>query len=84
MKVSDQTIRKRYKRLFTLKHMLEGLHVRHTISIYQKCIEVLNKYPFTGILRLNSDEKEFLSHLLEQDNLTDDQIDVIRFYCGIK
>lgn len=84
MKVSDQVIRKRYRRLLTLKRMLQDFHERYAMSICRKCTEVMNKYPFTGILRLNSDEKEFLSHLSEHDNLTDDQIDVIRFYCGIK
>lgn len=72
---------KRLQRLETLILLTEQHESREGKSICRKAIRAYNNTNnFTGIIRLNVLEKDWLSYLLENDMLDNDDIECINFY----
>lgn len=70
----------RYKRLDTLRVLMEGYEEGSGLSIYKKAVKAANAEHFTGIIRLTFTEKDFLGYRLEDEWLSDYQKSVISFY----
>lgn len=73
---------KRWNRLDTLRVILEGYEEGPFLAIHKKAVKALSTTPFTGIIRLNSTEKDNLSYLLESDMLSNPDRATIKYYCG--
>lgn len=83
--LSAEELTKRLRRLDTLRVMMEGYDEGSDgRAIHNKAYRAYNKTKnFTGIIRLNNTEKDFLHYQLESEMITDEEIEVVRFYCGI-
>lgn len=82
--LSKEEMMKRMSRLDTLRVMMEGYDEGEGLSIFKKAWKAYNKNDnFTGIIRLNTLEKDFLSYKLEDEFISDSEIEVVRFYCNI-
>lgn len=74
-------IEKRSRRLDLLRVMVEEHECKEGRSIYEKALRAYNKTNnFTGIIKLTFNEKEWLSYMLENEFLSDEDRDVIKFY----
>ena len=83
-KLSKEEMMKRMDRLDILRVMMEGYDEGEGLSIFKKAWKAYNKNSnFTGIIRLNPLEKDFLSYKLEDKSISDSEIEVVRFYCQI-
>lgn len=69
-KLSPASFTAKYRRLDTLRVIIEGNESKVGLAIYNKVINALNKDVFTGIIRLTFTEKDFLSYYLESDMLS--------------
>lgn len=75
---------KRLRRLDTLRVLTEDCECPEGRSICEKARRAYNKMTdFTGIIRLTFSEKEWLGYMLESNNRTSEDIQVIKFYCKI-
>lgn len=82
-KLPKDEMLKRMRRLDILRVMTEGFSEGDGADICRKSLRAYDKVEgFTGIIRLKRTEREFLSYMLESDMLSDEEIEVIRFYCG--
>ena len=73
---------KRTKRLDLLRVMTEGYESGEGVNICKKALRAYNKKKgFTGIIRLTAIEKDFLSYKLEDSFITEEEREVINFYC---
>lgn len=82
--LSKEEMLKRMNRLDKLRVMMEGYEEGQGLSLYEKSLRAYNKTKnFTGIIRLNGSEKDFLSYRLDDKFISDDEIAIIRFYCNI-
>lgn len=80
-KLPVDEVTKRLNRLDTLRVMTEGFEEGEGRDIYRKALQAYKKTnDFTGIIRLNILEKDFLGYLLEDDMLTDKERECINFY----
>ena len=76
----DEMLR-RMRRLDTLRVLTEAFEDGPGTSIARKALRAYNKTDnFTGIVRLTFGEKDFLSYLLENDMLTDEDRECINWY----
>lgn len=81
-KLPKEEVAKRCKRLDTLRVLVEQHECSEGKSIYKKAFRAFNKVNgFTGIIRLTFTEKDWLSYMLENENNTSEDIEVINFYC---
>lgn len=72
---------KRMKRLDTLRVLTEGFEEGPGATIAAKAWRAYNKLNgFTGIIRLTFTEKDFLSYLLEDEFLSERDIECINWY----
>lgn len=82
-KLDKEEIIKRLNRLDTLRVIMEGYDEGVGRDICEKALRAYNKMEeFTGIIRLTSDEKDFLCYKLESPYLSDEERKVIEFYIG--
>lgn len=73
---------KRMRRLDVLRVLTEQYECEKGESICKKALRAYNKVKgFTGIIRLTDIEKDFLSYKLESSFITDEEKEVINFYC---
>ena len=80
-KLNTKEVLQRMRRLDILRVLTEGYEEDEGFSICKKAINAYEKADnFTGIIRLTFLEKDFLSYLLEDDSLTEEYIDTIKFY----
>lgn len=71
---------KRMNRLDVLRILTEGYECGTGKEICKKVIRAYNKEEnFTGIIRLNLIEKDFLSYCLKSD-MTEKEMETIKFY----
>lgn len=70
-------------RLDTLRVLVEGYDEGSTgEKIRKKAVKAFNKVEnFTGRIRLTSIEKDFLLTKLENDMITEEEKEVIKYYC---
>ncbi len=82
-KLSLNEYLKRYNRLDYLRVLVEGYDEGEGYSIFKKALSAENKNEnFTGIIRLNHIEKEFLSYVL--DSATDQKdIETLNYYIRV-
>lgn len=79
-KLGKDELLKRMNRLDILRVLTEGYEYGTGREICKKAIRAYNKEEnFTGIIRLNLIEKDFLSYCLESD-MTEKEIETIKFY----
>ena len=79
-KLEKDELLKRMNRLDVLRGLTEGYECGTGREICKKAIRAYNKKEnFTGIIRLNLIEKDFLSYCLESD-MTEIEIETIKFY----
>jgi hypothetical protein len=73
---------KRYNRLDTLRVLTEGYEDGQGYSIYTKALRALNSVNnFTGVIRLNFNEKDFLGYILDENPyLNNEDRKVLEFY----
>lgn len=79
-RVSAEELQKRYNRLDRLRVITEPFESGPGLSIYKKALRAEDAQNFTGIIRLTPAEKDWLEYLLENDMLTDYDVEVINFY----
>ena len=71
----------RMRRLDILRVMTEGYESGEGFTICQKALRAYNKVKgFTGIIRLSSTEKDFLSYLYENSYNDNEEIEVLNYY----
>ena len=71
----------RMRRLDILRVMTEGYESGEGFNICQKALRAYNKVKgFTGIIRLSSTEKDFLSYLYENSHNDNEEIEVLNYY----
>ena len=76
---------KRMDRLGTLIALTEQHESPIGRSICKKAVQALHKsLNFTGVIRLTSLEKEWLSYMLESDMISDKSRQVINFYISCR
>ena len=69
------------KRLDVLRVLKEGYEEGEGESICKKAWKAYNKVDnFTGIIRLNDLEKDFIGYMLENEFNTEEDIEVLKFY----
>lgn len=79
-KLGKDELLKRMNRLDVLRILTEGYECGTGKEICKKVIRAYNKEEnFTGIIRLNLTEKNFLGYCLENDR-TEKEIETIKFY----
>jgi hypothetical protein len=79
-KLEKEELLKRMNRLDILRVLTEGYEEGEGYSIFQKSLRAYNKTnDFTGIIRLNILEKDFLGYLLE-GMVTAEEVEAINFY----
>lgn len=79
-KLGKDELLKRMNRLDVLRILTEGYEYGTGKEICKKVIRAYNKEEnFTGIIRLNLTEKNFLGYCLENDR-TEKEIETIKFY----
>lgn len=72
---------KRSRRLDLLRVMVEEHACEEGRSICKKALRAYDKLNnFTGVIKLTSCEKEWLSYMLENEFLSDEDREVIKFY----
>ena len=72
---------KRLRRLDILISMTEGHYAGRGLAIYKKAVAASNKLDnFTGIIRLNFSEKDWLGYKLEDESLSDERRKCIEWY----
>ena len=77
---ADELI-KRMNRLDCLRVLTENFDDGEGASIAKKAWVAENKSEnFTGTIRLTSGEKEFLGYILENEGLTDEDVECIKYY----
>lgn len=82
-KLSIAEINKRMRRLDLLRVMTEGYDSGMGYSICHKALRAYNKSEnFTGIIRLTTPEKDFLSYLM--DGSKGECLTVLQYYCKEK
>lgn len=83
-KLDGVELNKRMRRLDLLRVMTEGYDAGVGHDICQKALRAYNKTEnFTGIIRLTTSEKDFLSYIME--NKEGEDLNVLRYYCwGLK
>lgn len=80
-KLSPEEVMKRMKRLDWLRVLTEGYEDGEGASICKKALQAYDKTDnFTGIIKLNILEKDFLGYMLENTFNSDKDIEVIKFY----
>lgn len=81
-KLSEKTFLERFIRLDTLRVLTEDYDEGEGNDIFKKTARALNKHKdFTGIIRLNIIEKDFLSYIYyENEWLDDEEKEVLEFY----
>lgn len=80
-RLEGKEVIKRMNRLDTLRVLTEGYTEGDGASICKKALKAYNKLEgFTGIIRLNNLEKDFLGYMLESDMLDNDDKEVINYY----
>lgn len=83
-KLSNEELKNRLSRLAKLICIFEEHTDEKGSSICQKAVRAYNKTDnFTGIIKLTSLEKEFISYKLEEQFIDKEKIELIRFYCKI-
>ena len=83
--LSTEELVKRMRRLDVLRVLTEQHEEGEGRSICAKAWKAYNKTKgFTGIIRLTTLEKDWLSYKLESDMLDEEDIECIKFYCKIK
>lgn len=76
---------KRMKRLDILRVLTEQYECEEGKSICRKTIRAYNKInDFTGIIHLTFLEKDWLSCMLENEFLDNEDREVIKFYCSYR
>lgn len=76
---------KRMTRLDALRVMTEQYECEEGQSICKKALRAYNKMKgFTGIIRLTSIEKDWLSYQLENSCITEEEVECIKFYCRME
>lgn len=79
--LSASELMKRLRRLDVLRVMTEQHECKNGRNICKKALNAYNKMNgFTGIIRLTFLEKDWLSYMLENNCITDEEIEVIKFY----
>lgn len=82
-RLSADELVKRMIRLNILRVLTEGYEEGEGRVICNKAIRAYDKAEdFTGIIRLTSAEKEFLSYCLDSECLNKEEIECLRFYIG--
>lgn len=72
---------KRMRRLDLLRVLTEGYEEGPGRAICDKALRAYNKVDdFTGVIRLNGIEKDFIGYMLENDMLDDEDIQVLNYY----
>jgi hypothetical protein len=80
-RLDSKEVIKRMNRLDTLRVLTEGYTDGEGASICKKAWRAYNKLnDFTGIIRLNNLEKDFLGYMLESDMLDNEDREVINYY----
>lgn len=80
-KLSASIIIQRLKRLDILRVMTEQHGCKEGISICNKAVRAYNKMEgFTGIIRLTAIEKDWLTYMLENSCITNEERKVVAFY----
>lgn len=81
-KLNVNEARKRLNRLDTLRVLVEGFDEGTGLEIYNKVMRALNNCKnFTGIIRLDVNQKDFLSYIrYESDMISDEDKAVLDFY----
>lgn len=80
-RLEGKEVIKRMNRLDTLRVLTEGYTDGEGASICKKAWRAYNQLEgFTGIIRLNNLEKDFLSYMLESDMLDNEDKEVINYY----
>jgi hypothetical protein len=83
-KLSAEEAVKRMNRLDTLRVRIEECDCDAAQSIVKKALRAYDKEDnFTGIIRLSFWEKDWLAYCLESDFNDEEEIEAIKFYCGI-
>lgn len=83
-KLPKDELMKRLKRLDRLRVLTEGYEEGEGVTVCRKARNAYNKLTdFTGIIRLNTLEKDWLSYLLESDMLTDEDRETIKWYIKV-
>ena len=81
-RLTEKEILKRMNRLNRLRVVIEGNESEEATSIQKKAIKAWNKkVNFTGIIRLTFQEKDWLSYMLENEFLDEEDKEIIKFYC---
>lgn len=73
----------RIRRLRAMVHLLEGYTEGEGQEIFRKAVKALSKSEgFTGIIRLNRNQKDFLSYIMHDqlEYLIQSEIDALCFY----
>lgn len=84
-KLNKKEFIKRLNRLNTLRVLTEQYDCQEGIRITNKCWKAYKKRDnFTGIIHLTFNEKDWLSYMLENEFLDDDDIQTIMFYINLK
>ena len=80
--LSQDLLMQRMRRLDTLRVLTEGYEYGVGLSIYNKALKAYNKTDnFTGLIRLNPIEKDFLSCILEDNEmLTSEDRECLEYY----
>lgn len=72
---------KRMRRLDILRVLTEGYEEGTGRDICNKALRAYDKVDdFTGVIRLNSSEKDFIGYMLESDMLDDEDKQVLNYY----
>ena len=80
-KLSPEEVMKRMQRLDWLRVLTEGYEEGEGASICRKALQAYNKTDnFTGIIKLNATEKDFLGYMLEGEFNSEKDNDTIKFY----
>ena len=81
-KLTADELVKRLRRLDVLRVLTEGYEFGEGESICKKALRAYNKMNgFTGIIRLTAIEKDFLRYMVENSCISDEEIEVVNFYC---
>lgn len=84
-RLSKDELLRRMKRLDTLRALTEQHECPEGRSICRKALQAYNKLTdFTGIIRLNILEKDWLSYMLESDMISDYDRQVIKFFTSVR
>lgn len=80
-KLSPEEVMKRMQRLDWLRVLTEGYEEGEGLSICKKALNAYNKTDnFTGIIKLNFSEKDFLGYMLDSEFINDKDREVLQYY----